>query len=291
MAHDRLHAAQSWRRAAARAAALWLLAFGAHAKAQPARQDVQRDIAYGADPAQRLDLYQASGPGPHRLAVWVHGGGWVAGDKRGAARLAGPLREAGYTVATVDYRLVPQTDLGGAMTDLAQATAFLLNHAAQFQINPAHFAVMGHSSGAHMAALLGTDQSYLRAAGVDPAKLAVVITLDGVYDIRANVTHYPTAQRREVFGTDPALWSKYSPIDHLAGMTAHPEFCVLHEDTQPRFIEQAALFEAALRAHGEHFQTAIAPGLKHGQLVGEFGDPAEPMAGFVEGCLQAALGK
>ncbi len=243
------------------------------------------DIAYGPDPAEKLDFYPASGPGPHRLVLFLHGGGWVGGNQHpGGRRLAATLNQAGYSLASVGYRLVPETDVGGAVTDAAQAAAYLLGHAAQFGLDPDHFAVMGHSSGAHMAALLGTDQTYLRRAGVDPAKLTTVIALDGVFDVVANVTHYPTETRREVFGTDPALWHRYSPVDHVGEMRAHPEFCLLNENTNPRFVEQEHLFEAVLRSHGEAVRTEVAPGLKHAQLMSLF-DTDQPMAMFTLACL------
>ncbi len=277
--------ATSW--CAALVAAAWLN--GATAAPAPyPPPNVQRNIAYGPDPAQSLDLYPAA-PGAHPLVIYVHGGGWVGGNKGGGRRIALALNAAGYTVASIGYRLVPQSDVAGAMQDLAQATAYLQAHALQLGIVPAHFAVMGHSSGAHMAALLGTDQSYLRRAGVDPAKLAVVITLDGVYDIKTNVTHYPSSTRTEVFGMDPQDWARYSPIDHIADMTSHPLFCPLHEDHVQRFVEQAAEFEAALTQHKEHFVSAVAPGLNHGQLVGEFDNPAEPMQAFTLECLKKAV--
>jgi acetyl esterase/lipase len=243
------------------------------------------EIAYGPDPAQMLDLYRAGGPGPHRLVLFVHGGGWVAGNQHpGGRRLAATLNRAGYTLASVGYRLVPHTDVAGSVSDVARAAAFLLRDAASYGIDPAHFALMGHSSGAHLVALLGTDQSYLRNAGVDPAKLETVITLDGVFDVPANITHYPTETRKEVFGADPAVWTRYSPVSHLDGMQSHPEFCLMHEDTNPRFVEQEQLFETALRQHGEKVEAATAPGLKHAELMKLF-DSNEPMAMFTLNCL------
>jgi acetyl esterase/lipase len=169
---------------------------------------------------------------------------------------------------------------------VARAAAYVLGHAGQFGIDPSRFALIGHSSGAHLVALLGTDSSYLKAAGVAPGRLAAVITLDGVYDIRANLTHFPRSTRPEVFGADPAAWARYSPVDYVAGMTSPPEFCLLHEDLVPRFVEQAHIFEAALQAHHDPVMTAVAPGLNHGQLVKYFQDPGQPMRAFAVGCLK-----
>jgi acetyl esterase/lipase len=249
----------------------------------------QLDIPYGSDPAQTLDFYPGQGPGPHRLIVFFHGGGWTGGQK-GVGRIIGyALNPAGYSVASVEYRLIPRTDIAGAMGDAAHAIAFLIAHAKEFDIDPAHFAVMGHSSGATMAALLGTDQSYLKQAGVDPHLLAAVVVLDGVFDLQANVEHFPSRQREQVFGTTEQGWRRFSPIVRMHEMQAHPRFCVAHEDSNPRFVEQEALFEAALKKQGEAVETVTAHGLTHGQLVREFDDQRQPMAGFAMACLKRAF--
>jgi acetyl esterase/lipase len=269
---------------------LWAVTL-AHPYVAAARGGLMNDsteLAYGSDPAQQIDLYPAPGAGPHRLVLFIHGGGWVAGNQHpGGRRLAETLNQAGFTLASVGYRLVPETDVAGSVSDVAHAAGYLLSQAGRFNLDPNHFAIMGHSSGAHMAALLGTDQSYLQNAGVNPAHLTTVIALDGVFDVTANLTDYPTDTRREVFGADPALWKRYSPVDHLDGMQAHPEFCLLHEDTVPRFVEQEELFEKALRSHGETVRTEVAPGLKHAQLMSLF-DSNEPMAMFTLKCLAEA---
>ena len=248
-------------------------------------QPVDRDVAYGTDPVQALDLYHPASLAPARLVVFVHGGGWVGGRREVGRKIAPPLVAQGYAVASIGYRLFPQTSAAGEVQDAADAIAYLLRNAKRFGLDPGGFAVIGHSSGAHMVALLGTDGSYLRHAGVDPAKLRAVITLDGVFDLRANITHYPKPREDEVFGTDPAAWARVSPVDLIGGMTSHPRFCLVHEDTVPRFVEQESLFEAALKKHGETVQALVAPGLSHVQLVSEFADAAQPMAAFALGCL------
>jgi len=249
---------------------------------------VDRNVPYGADPAQMLDLYHPAAPGPARLVVFVHGGGWVGGQKGAGRRIAPPLVAAGYAVASIGYRLYPLATPAGEVADAADAIAYLLRNAQRFSIDPSGFALLGHSSGAHMVALLGTDANYLRNARVDPAKLRAVITLVGVFDVKANLTHYPKERESQIFGADPAAWARLSPVDLLGGSTIHPRFCLVHEDRVPRFIEQESLFEAALKKHGEMVESVVAHGLSHAQLVGEFADPAQPMGAFALGCLAAA---
>ena len=249
----------------------------------------RKNITYGADPIQDLDLCCPADTVPHKLVVLVHGGGWMQGTKYGANRACGPLADAGFAAASIGYRKVPQTDITGMMGDLAQAVAFLLAHAPKLGIDPRHFAVLGHSSGGHMAALLAADASYLKAAGVDPAKLAAVVALDGVFDVAANITRYPKSIDPAVFGTDPAAWAHVSPVERLAGMQTHPAFCLVHETTESRFVHQSALFEAALRRHGETVTLDAVPGLNHLMLMHLFNDASQPMAAIVTGFLTTAM--
>ncbi len=262
-------------------ALLLLAALPAYAQAE------DHDVAYGTDPAQLLDIYHPTASAPAHLVVFLHGGGWVGGRKAAGKRIAPPLVARGYAVASVGYRLFPQTTAAGEVQDAAQAIAYLLHNARRFNLDPSGFALIGHSSGAHMVALLGTDAGYLRGAGVDPARLRTVITLDGVFDVAANLTHYPQPRKDEVFGHDPAAWARVSPVALIGSMTLHPRFCLVHEDKVPRFIEQENLFEAALKKHGETVQALVAPGLSHVQLVSEFADASQPMANFALACLAA----
>jgi acetyl esterase/lipase len=250
---------------------------------------VDKDIAYGQDPAQVLDFYPAPGVGRHRLVVFLHGGGWTGGPKGVGRIVARPLNAAGYSVASVDYRKVPQTDIAGALGDAARASAWLLGNSSRFGIDPSRFAIMGHSSGASMTALLGTDQSYLTAAGVDPSRLAAIVVLDGVADVKVNVTHFPGRHRLMVYGSDGKTWARYSPDTYLKDMRAHPRFCIVREDTNPRFVEQGGLFIAALKKNGDAVESVMASGLSHGELVRQFDDAQKPMAGFTLGCLGRAF--
>lgn len=246
-------------------------------------------VPYGPDPAQVLLLFPAAGPGPHPLVLFVHGGGWVRGTPMAARGVAPALNAAGYTVISAGYRLFPQVSIAEATGDVAQALAFILHDPARFGVSGGRVALAGHSSGATLAALLATDPHYLRQAGVDPARVAAVYLLDGVYDIGVNVTRFKAQQRREVFGTDPADWRRYSPVTFVPAMTTHPRFCFAHENTDPRFDEQAAILVRALQARGQTVDDVLAPGLGHMDLLRQASNPDYPVAGFAARCLAAAL--
>jgi acetyl esterase/lipase len=246
------------------------------------------DVPYGPEPVQAADIYVPEAPGPHRLAVWIHGGSWTMGGKGGRQALARCLNAEGFALASLGYRKAPETDIAGCMEDVAAAVAFLVAQADRFGLDTRRFALMGHSSGGHMAALLAIDPVYLRAAGVDPARVAAVITLDGVFDVGDQLRRYPRTTSPAVFGTEPARWDDFSPCHRLADMQGSPLFGLMREDTERRFGEQGDLFEAALLRHGARFVTALAPGLNHGEILSRFGEPDQPMAAFFVTCLRQA---
>jgi acetyl esterase/lipase len=268
----------------------WLFAAAMLAAASARAAPVVADVAYGAAPAQVLDLYQPATAGVHRLVVFVHGGAWMHGDKSVGALVARGLLPAGYAVASVAYRRVPAVTPADEAVDAAHAIGFLRLHAGAYGLDPGRFAIIGHSSGGHIVALLATDAHYLRDAGVDPAALAAVVTLDGIYDIATDIAHNDGKDHlRAVFGRDPRGWDAVSPVVLVRTLRTHPEFCVLHEDSTPRFVEQAQLFEAALHGAGQTVETATAPGISHGKVVEAFPSPALPMTRFTLGCLAHAF--
>jgi acetyl esterase/lipase len=246
------------------------------------------DVGYGPAQVQAIDIYLPEGAGPHRLVVWVHGGGWCFGTKSNRHAMAARLNDAGFAFASVDFRKIPETDIRGCMGDLAAAVAFLLDNAQRFTLDARRIALFGHSSGGHMSALLAIDPSYLHAAGADPSRIAAVITLDGVFDVGDQLRRYPRTTNPNVFGTDPERWDEFSPSHLLERLRGTPLFGLIRENTERRFAEQGALFEAALKRHGARFVTAIAPGLNHGEILTRFAEPEQPMAEFVVGFLRQA---
>jgi arylformamidase len=250
----------------------------------PPAQARKITVAYGPDgQAQSLDLYRPDGAAPAKLVVFVHGGGWTKGNKAGGWHIAKPLAEAGYAVASINYRMLDQATLPDEAADVATATAFLLAHARDYGIDPTRYALAGHSAGGHLVALVGTDPSYARAAGLDLSRLAAVITLDGVFDIRR------ARARNPVITTDRTFRWQMSPTAHAGEVTGHPLFCLIHEDLAARFGDDAHEFATALKSHGVTVTEAVAPGLNHGALVGQFDNPAAPMEGEVAACLKQVM--
>ena len=142
-----------------------------------------RDLAYtkveGAEPKlTSLDVYAPENAKNCPVMVWVHGGGWARGDKAQVANLPVAFLREGFVLVSVNYRLAPQVKFDAQAQDVAAAIAWVHKHAKEYGGDPSRMFTMGHSAGAHLVALVGTDESYLRAQGLSLAALRGVVPLD-----------------------------------------------------------------------------------------------------------------
>ncbi len=174
------------------AAAALLLALGACAplatlNALAATDNHSRvtDVAYGALPRQRLDIYRPTGVAPAGgwpVVVFFYGGSWNSGERAQYGFVGAALASRGMLALVADYRLYPEVRFPDFLADSAQALAFSLTHAAEHGGNAQRVFVMGHSAGGYNAAMLALDARWLAATGHAPRELAGFIGLAGPYD-------------------------------------------------------------------------------------------------------------
>jgi arylformamidase len=272
----------------------------------PARSE--RDVAYaevdGVDPnllSLDLDVPEHDACEPPPLVVFVHGGGWRVGDKTGAA-IEGKRQlfdEAGWAFASVNYRLSPEPhDLADPdrvtypthPQDVADALAFLDVEADELGIDTSRIGLVGHSAGAGIVSTLGTDASFLDAAGVDPAQLVCTVSLDTeAYDVAAGAEDPGMVGRtyQNAFTTDPAVWDEASPLNHVDGDEA--PFLVVTRG-QPERTALAGRFVDELDAAGADAELLDVSPYAHDDTVRLLGAPGEttltePVVSFFEGCL------
>ncbi|MCR5871761.1 alpha/beta hydrolase [Sphingomonas sp. J315] len=244
--------------------------------------------AYGRDALQKLDFWAAKDSArPAPIVIFVHGGGWKRGDKRnatGADKVTHYLGQ-GYAVASVNYRLVPAAKVEDQAADVAAAFAWLRTNAAKLGIDPKRMVLMGHSAGAHLVALVGTDPAYARAAGFALSDIKGVIPLDGAaYDVAAQMADGPGIMQdtyAQAFGSDPARQKSLSPTAHADGPNA-PAFLILHVDREDGKRQSEAL-GAALRKAGTPAQVTRMAGrglighMEINRKLGQAGYPATPV--------------
>lgn len=245
-----------------------------------ARRPAVVEQAYGADPLQRLDLYPRAAPESAPVLVFVHGGGWTRGDKRAVNALPGYAERHGLLLVSVNHRLTPQVDAGGCARDVAAAVAWVRRHAGRHGGDPGRIVLAGHSSGAHLAALVAADPAYLAAHGRKPADLAGVIALDGAgYDA---VGLMEAARRRpgripdwyvKAFGDRAAA---LSPTRQAKPGVPRPPFLIFHVAGRPDAGKPSHdLARALVGAGGEAEAVAVAD-RNHATLNRDFGKPGDP---------------
>lgn len=230
-----------------------------------------------------LDLYVPATKQPAPALLWIHGGGWSFG-KRGQDRaLALRLAERGVVVASMSYRLSsgrwadPDAPEKGVehpahVNDVADAFCWLHANGAEIGLDPNALFVGGHSAGGHLAALLATDERYLKARGLSLGDVAGAVPIGGTYDIpdyhaalTAGEPEMGQAHIKAVFGETLEDWQDASPTRYLDRSTV-PILVVVEEQAgfqrYARRIMQAA--RAAKRKNVRRFDAA---GRTHGNVI------------------------
>lgn len=185
----------------------------------PASVTVQRDIAYGANPAQRFDVYLPPQPQNAPILFMVHGGAWRVGDKANERVVENKVAHwapQGVIFVSVNYRMIPDAEPLLQAEDVARALAKVQELAPGWGGDPGNIILMGHSAGAHLAALINAAPDIATAAGAKPWKGTVLLD-SGALDVPAimNARHLPLYDK--AFGDDPADWQAASPYHRLAG--------------------------------------------------------------------------
>ena len=256
-------------------------------------------ISYGTAALQRLDIWRAKGTkGPAPLIVFVHGGGWKRGSKDNATGRfkAEHFPQQGYAFASIDYRLVPAATVEQQAADVAAAVKALVDRANMLGIDRRRIVLMGHSAGAHLVALVGTDERYLKGAGLSFADISGVIPIDGAaYDVAAQMKDGPPIMQKtyvQAFGTDPARQKGVSPTQQAAAPNAR-DFLLLYVQ-RPDGVRQAKALGAALETGGSRVEHGSFPGegLKgHAEINRSLGDPAYAPTATVDAWLKRVFGK
>jgi acetyl esterase/lipase len=238
-----------------------------------------REFAYGADPKQRLDLVRPAGVAKAPVLLFVHGGGWSIGDKAHAAGdKARWANSKGWAFASANYRLVPQATVEQQAADVANAIAWLRANAAAQSLDPDRIVLMGHSAGAHLVALVGTDPQYLKAAGVPMGVVKGVVLLDGAgYDVPTQASaemNLVNPMYEAAFSKDPRRQAALSPTRHADAPNVSRWLILPIERRKDSQALSKGLADA-LKSAGASAIVIAVPDESHGSLnkgLGEAGD-------------------
>src|SRR5712692_1753884 len=252
--------------------------------------EVKRDIPY-ADPAherQVLDVYSPQDAKNLPVVFWIHGGGWQTGDKTSVQIKPKVFVDKGFVFVSTNYRILPSVDMATIVHDIAKSIHWVHDHIAEHGGDPTRLFIMGHSAGAQLAALICTDDRYLKAEGLSLAITKGCVSVDGdTYDVPAIIETAETRRRvhglpqakfghREKFGNDPAKHRDFSAVTHVAKDKGIPPFLILHVAEHPDTSAQAQRLGNALKDAGVPVMVFGAKETTHNKINADLGLPDDP---------------
>lgn len=281
---------------------LWLVIVSAVAPVHA--QEIKRDVPYASPPheLQVLDIYSPLGAKGLPVVFWIHGGGWVVGDKSDVQIKPKVFTERGFVFVSINYRLLPKVEMSELIQDVGKAFAWVHGHIAEYGGDPRRVFVMGHSAGAQLAAIICIDHRYLQAEKVPVEVLKGCVPVDGdTYDLPAIImtaefrqtVHglpLPDFGHRAKFGNDPKKHVDFSAVTHVKKGNGIPPFLILHVAGHPDCTAQAKRLEVTLKQADVPVKVFAAPETTHRKLNADLGLPDDPstkvLYEFVDGIVK-----
>ena len=276
------------------------LLFSVFSASHAGETKVHKSIAYSQSGSDRnqtsLDLYQPESGSDLPIMIFIHGGAWKIGDKARVEQKPEVFSRNGFLFVSINYRLHPETDYKGQGEDVAQAIHWVHEHAKEYGGSRENIFLMGHSAGAHLAALVATDESYLQKEGMDLNNLKGVVLLDGAgYDIprQIELAFFPRMKNmyRTVFTDDPAKQKAASPIQYVAKGKGIPPFLILHIASRRDSRIQSEQLGDLLTKAGGFAKVVSAEDKSHGSINREIGEADDPPTKEIFDFLNAQLSK
>jgi arylformamidase len=267
-------------------------------------QEAKRDIPYtkNADKLQTLDVYAPPSAKNLPVVFWIHGGGWQTGDKAEVHMKPQVFNGKGFVFVSTNYRLLPNVDMATLTRDVAKSIRWVHDHIAKHGGDPKRLLIMGHSAGAQLAALLCTDERYLKEEGLSLAIIKGCVPVDGdTYDIPAMIEVAETRLRlhglplpkfghRIKFGNDPAKHKDFSAVTHVAKDKGIPPFLILYVAGHPDVSAQAQRLANVLKSADVPVTLFGAKDTTHTKINADLGRPDDPattaLLAFVEKALK-----
>lgn len=235
------------------------------------------DIQYGFENnySLKLDVWQrADAKGPMPTVVYIHGGGWVFGDRTGAMPLFFPYLEMGWNVVNVEYRMASVSVAPAAVEDTRCALRWAIRNAKQYKIDVNRIVLTGHSAGGHLSLITGmlTEGTTLdnECAGDEKLKVAAIINWYGISDVN-DLLQGPNQKNYALMWMGAqhdaqAIAKEVSPLTYVrAGL---PPILSIHGDADPVVpYNQSVRLHKALDTAGVPNELVTIKGGGHGQFT------------------------
>jgi acetyl esterase/lipase len=235
------------------------------------------------DSVQTLDLYVPAGKGPFPLVFWIHGGGWHSGGKsESGINLALKFLPKGFALASINYRLTGDAPFPAQILDCNAALAYLRHDAARYRIDPDRVGVLGHSAGAHLAALMACTGNDKRFSPDPQAALRVqaAVCWATPADLDRDRGHWPATSM--MYNADSApLWGFFTnkrydgEFARMASPTSYvhagvPPMLIVHGQKDELVPPgQASAFAESLKKAGIRITLRLVPDRGHDVMNAE----------------------
>lgn len=257
---------------------------------------IHRELAYGEpnNERQTLDVYAPAEGVNHPVVVWIHGGGWQGGDKKDMDHKPQAFVDRGFVFVSINYRLLPdKVTIKQMAGDVAKAIRWTYDHAKDYGGDPDTMFVMGHSAGAQLAALVCTDESYLKAEKLSLSNIKGCVPVDGdTYDVPLQIQTVEQKRAdgyRRKFG-DADSQKDLSPVTHVAKGKDIPPVLILHVADHPETKAQSQRLAKALQEAGVSAKAYPAEGKTHDTINADLGlpndKPTKELFEFLDGVLK-----
>lgn len=238
---------------------------------------VSKDILYGDEPLQDLDIYypkpltqamkaESAITQTYPMVVFVHGGSWENGSKEEYAFVGQSLAQAGYVTAVINYRKAPEHVYPDYVKDTAQAIAWSHNNANSLHADPDRMAVIGHSAGAFNAVAAIANEDFLAPYGMKPTDISAVIGIAGPYSYDFRKFDSATA-----FGPN-ATPDQVMPDRQIKGKQP-PYLLLTAEKDKIVYDTNAIKMTEALKAAGVTVDNGVIKGASHATSIGAMAPP------------------
>lgn len=194
---------------------VYLIGLGVTAFAQETEYQIKRNIPYYSDLVNQsdeyikercvLDVYYPKNSSDFPTIVWFHGGGLTGGEKE----IPNALKEKGFCVVAVNYRLYPKVKSPKYIEDAAAAVAWVFNNITNFGGDTSLIFVSGYSAGGYLTNMIGLDKRWLNNHNIDANRIAGIISFSG-----HTITHFTIREERGIPGTQPVI-DELAPLYHV----------------------------------------------------------------------------
>lgn len=245
---------------------------------------VVKDLAYGADRLQKLDVYRGASPKNASLIVMVHGGAWMVGDKTYSNVVKNKIAywiPKGYIFISINYRMSRKPNPLDQLDDMALAMSYIQKNAAAWGGDSKKIILMGHSAGAHLVSLLTADLQFVKRRNVQPW-LATIALDSAAFNVVETMENKHFGFYDKVFGSDKKFWEDNSPFHRLK--KGIPPMYIVCGSRRHDSCPQANAFMKKSQDLGNRVEV-LSVDMKHGPINGDLGDNSEytkTVAAFIQ---------